>query len=151
MNRRHFMGLGGIVLLAGCGRAARLNPFTWFGRGEPARRVEPVEVATVEDPRPLIDRVTRLEIARTPGGAIVRATGLPPVQGWHSAGLVRSGTDEPGLLAFQFRALPPVQPQRASRPESREIVVATYLTDQELAPVREIRVSAARNALASRR
>ncbi|MBM9593040.1 hypothetical protein JM664_00755 [Rhodobacteraceae bacterium MCCB 386] len=146
------MALAGFGAVAGCARIgrSRLNPVNWFGRAE---RVETVAapVQGVSDPRPLVPQVTNLTVERNPGGAIVRATGLPPVQGWHGAALVPVPNAGQGVLAYQFRALPPAGPTRVSTERSRELVVAVFLTDQALAGVREIQVSGATNALAARR
>ena len=151
MKRRQFTALGGLALLAGCGRVARLNPFAWFGRGEPVGTAPALVVHEAEDPRVVVDQVVALHVDRTPGGAVVRATGLPSRQGWHSAGLVQVASGEPGVLLYQLRALSPVAPTPSSLPRSRELVVATYLSEQELAGIRQIQVSGSRNALVARR
>ena len=145
--------LGSAILLAGCGRVreSRLNPFNWFGRSEDETgTVDPVQA--VRDPRPLVDQITALTIEPTPTGAIVRATGLPPVQGWHSAALV-SQNDEPvgGEMIYYFRAVPPNGTTRVSTAQSRELTVATQLTADELAETRLVRVVGARNARVVRR
>ncbi len=137
--------------IAGCARVSesRLNPFNWFGRAEPERAA----VAVVEtDPRPRVAQVTTLRIEPTPTGAIVRATGLPPSQGWFGAALVPE-TDEPvnGEMVFVFRAVPPRDPQPASTVQSRELTVARALSAQDLAATRLVRVVGARNALVARR
>lgn len=146
-------GLGSSLLLAGCGRVreSRLNPFNWFGRSEEETgTVAPVQ--EVRDPRPLVDQITALTIEPTPTGAIVRATGLPPMQGWHSAALVAQ-SDGPvgGEMVFHFRAIPPVGATRVSTAQSRELTVATRLTADELAVTRLVRVVGARNARVVRR
>lgn len=137
--------------LGGCARIgeSRLNPFNWFGQSEPA----PVRVAArPADPRPPVAQVTDLAIERAPGGAILRATGLPPTQGWYAAALVRNGDiGADGVLSFTFRAVPPPEPQRVSTPWSRELTVAVYLPDAVLAQVRAIQVSGAANARVVRR
>lgn len=152
-RRTMIAGLGGALFLAGCGRVreSRFNPFNWFGgsREEPAPAVP---VGERRDPRPLVDQVTSLEIEPTNTGAIVRATGLPPMQGWHSAALVRE-TDEPvnGEMVYSFRAAPPDAPTRLSTPQSRELSVATRLSASSLAQISVVRVIGARNARVARR
>ena len=96
-------------------------------------------------------QVTRLEVDRHPSGAIIRATGLPPRQGWYDARLVRVPNAEPGVLAYQLRAWPPAYQTAVSTPRSREITVAEFVSEGRLASVREIRVAGELNALASRR
>lgn len=136
--------------LAGCGDASssNLNPLNWFGGGS-----EPVEVVSPDgtpvDPRPLIAQVTEAAAERVPGGVIVRATGLPPTMGYWSADLVPADRDlrpdENGVLALDFRALPPVTAQPAGSPAAREIVAGFFLSDQTLSEVRSIAVVAEGN------
>lgn len=141
-------------LLAGCAGIAesRFNPFNWFGRGAEVETFDPLD-ARPADPRPLIDQVTELVIERVPGGAIVRARGLPPTQGYFAGDLVSASPDTPenGILTYQFRIVEPRSPQRVSTPQSREVVVGLFLSDQTLQGIREIRVEAARNARSARR
>lgn len=139
------------TVLAGCGRfrESRLNPFNWF------RPAETVAVGDLyirpEDPRALVAQVTDLKVEPYPGGAILRATGLPPSQGFWEAELVEQPLDEEGRLVFEFRVFPPLDPQPAGSPRSREIVVAVALSDLELQGVSALVVQGASNALSSRR
>lgn len=137
--------------LAGCGgfRDSRLNPFNWF------RPAETVVVGDLyirpEDPRALVAQVTDLKVEPYPGGAILRATGLPPSQGFWEAELVEQPLDEDGRLVYEFRVFPPQDPQPAGTPRSREIVVAVALSERKLAGVTALVVQGAGNALSSRR
>ena len=155
MKRRHVLaGLASALILGGCGiQDTRLNPFNWFGSDEESETVDEVAIPVDTDTRPLMPVVTSLVIERTPGGAIVRATGLPPEQGWYDAALVSETRGEPvaGLLTFAFRARPPITPTRVSTEQSREIVVGRFVSDITLANTREIRVVGAENVRASRR
>ena len=139
--------------LSGCGDSG-LNPFGWFGgQGERVETLEEVEIITVEDSRPLIPRVTSVRIDRTPGGAIVRATGLPDQQGWHNASLVvRDGSaSQNGVLTLDFRAVPPPTPTRSSTVQSREVTAARTVSSIALQNIRTIRVVAASNVMTARR
>ncbi len=139
------------MALAGCSRVAesRFNPFNWFGRAESEQVAAPAET---EDPRPRIAQVTSLVIEPTPTGAIVRATGVAPTQGWYGAVLVPE-TDGPvgGEMVYVFRAVPPLDAQTVSTVQSRELTVARTLSQQDLAVLRTVRVVGARNALTARR
>ncbi len=141
------------LLLSGCARVSesRFNPFNWFGgsSSEESRVAVPEES---RDPRPLVADVTSLAVERTPTGAIIRATGLPPQQGWHGAELVLDG-DGPvdGVLTYRFRAIPPFAQTRVSTVRSRELSVATSISQITLAETRVIRVIAARNVRTVRR
>ncbi len=155
MKRRITIGLALLLLVGGCAkvRDSRLNPFNWF---------QPSQATTLEpkggfpdrsDGRPLVDQVLSLVIEPVPGGAILRATGLPPTQGWWKADLVaqNGGVPQDGLLLYQFVMLPPLKTQPASAQGSREITAAVYLSTIDLAEVREIRVEAGQNARTIRR
>lgn len=140
------------VALTACG--SRLNPINWFRTAPEAETLEPFEILQPEDGRPLVSEVTSLTIERTPGGAIVRATGLPPAQGWYDAELVSEDVDEEpvdGVLTYTFRARPPLDPTRVSTVQSRELSAAVYLSDITLARTSTIRVTGETNARVARR
>ena len=137
--------------LAGCGgiRESRLNPFNWFKKSEPRETIVlPGETA---DRRGLVDTVLTMTVEPIPGGAIVRATGQTPTQGWWAAELVPLPLDENGTLVYEFRLLPPVGATDVNTPRSREVEVAIYISDFKLEAVREIVVQGAGNARSARR
>lgn len=142
-----------MLLVVSCGRIAqsRLNPFNWFGRSERVETVAVAPEAVTPDGRQLVADVTALVIERNPGGAIVRATGLPPTQGFWEAELVSVPTEEEGVALYEFRVFPPPTPKPVSTVQSREITVATYLSDIALAQVRQIVVQGANGAQSARR
>ena len=143
------------MTLSGCGFGeSRLNPFNWFRSDPEAETMEPVFLQERRDSRPLVAQVTALSIERTPGGAIIRATGLPPQQGWYDAELVnedRDGQPINGELIYSFRARPPLAPTRVSTQQSRELTVAVFVSNTTLATTRSIRVTGALNSRAARR
>ena len=136
---------------AGCSSDSNLNPFNWFGRSKSEKAAEALNVP--RDARPLIDRVTQLNIARQPGGAIVEATGLPPSQGWWEADLLPAdeAVVENGVLTLRFVVRPPLEPRPASTPQSRELTAAVFLSDIRLQEVRKIVVQGASNSMSSSR
>lgn len=141
-----------VVLVSGCAtvRDSRLNPFNWFGSSE--ETLDPIAVEN--ERRPLVSEITALVIERTPGGAIVRATALPPTQGWFAPELVALtpfGEPVEGVLSYSFRAVPPETPVRASRPQSRELSAAVFISNAVLDRVRVIQVTGARNSRVARR
>jgi hypothetical protein len=145
-----------LALLTACGGAgsARLNPFTWFKPSDNRVALEPREgFADQTETRPLVDQVTEMTVAPVVGGALVQATGLPPVQGYWNADLVSANDMMPvnGVLTLDFRLRPPVGATRVSTPQSREVTVGLFLSTQQLAGVTEIRVVGARNQRVSRR
>jgi hypothetical protein len=143
-----------LVVLAGCGgfRDSRLNPLNWFG-GSQSADLEPLLPAAAPDDRALIAELTDVQIEQLPGGAILRATGRAPTQGYWQAELVlREGPDQdPSAQVYDFRIFPPVTPAPVSTPQSREVTVALYLSDIDLASVQSITVQGATNARAIRR
>lgn len=142
--------LTAVMLLTACGaiRDSRLNPRNWFGRSQPADIVV-VEVAP--DPRPLVDQVLSMVVEPYPGGAIIRATGLPPTQGYWEAELEPLPIDENGVLVYEFRVFPPIVDRRSGTQQSREVTVATALSDIKLQGITRIVVQGALNARESRR
>lgn len=139
-------------LMASCStiRQSRVNPFNWFGNE--SREVETTgAVKKSSDGRQLVMQVTDLSSEPVPTGLIVRATGLPPTQGWWEAALVPRPIDENGRLVLEFRISAPLEPTATSTQASREVVVARYLTNARLRDVREIVVEGATNARALRR
>ena len=158
------------LVLSACGgfRDSRVNPFNWFGRGEPA----PV-AATSEETNPLIptrsglfrsnrdrdaylgepiDSISDLVIERVPGGAIIRATGVAARQGVYDVQLTPANDEMvvEGVLTYRLEGLRQGGTAQGT-PATREVIVARKVTDQTLAGARTIRVEAARNALQSRR
>jgi hypothetical protein len=137
--------------LPGCARLreSRFNPLNWFG---PGREAEVVELyVRPEDPRALVAQVTLLKVEPYPGGAIVRATGVPPTQGYWEAELVAQPLDENGQLVYEFRVFPPRVPAVAGTPYSRQITVAAAISNIALQGVGTIVVQGAGNALSARR
>jgi len=138
------------LTLLGCGtvRESRLNPFNWFKRSEARASVQ---VEAPGDARPLVESVLTMTVEPIPGGAIVRATGLPPTQGWWQAELIALPVDENGTLVYEFRLLPPTDQTPSGTPRTREVEVAIYISDTRLAQVGEIVVQGATNARSARR
>ncbi|MDZ4309317.1 MAG: hypothetical protein U1A24_01975 [Cypionkella sp.] len=138
-----------LTAMTACGGfSSRLNPFKWFKRSTP---VEVVTTETPADPRPLVANVLSMQIDSYPGGAIVRATGLPPTQGYWSAELVPQPLDENGTLVLQFHVFPPEAATAVVNQQSREITVAYNLSDIKLQQINQIVVQGASNARASSR
>jgi hypothetical protein len=144
MTPRFLMALLVVVLgLTGC--ASRLNPMNWFGRDREERVQISETVAAPVDDRQLVTEVISLSVDPLPGGAIVRAMGLPPRQGYWEADLVEVGR-EGGEIVFEFRVYRPVDANtRVGTQRSREILAGTSLTTQDLAGIRQIVVIAQQN------
>ena len=131
------------VSLTACGsiRESRVNPMNWFNYERQEERLTPEgALETAKDIRPLISQVADMRIERAPGGAIVRATGLPQTQGFHTAELIEVETETRGLLAFEFRVVPPRPGAPGGSAPSREITVGTFVSDIALQGITAIEV-----------
>jgi len=146
-----FLSLGAVV--AGCGGGvigrSRLNPRNWFRRSENRARRAAAEAADVTNP--LVGEVVSFVVDPVQGGAILRATGRTPTQGWWEAELAEVTTEEPDVLTLEFRILPPIKQADVNTPRSREVTVAVYRSNIKLTGIREIVVQGATNARASKR
>jgi hypothetical protein len=149
------------LLLSGCARLAesRLNPMNWFGRSAPVanttpegelRPLVPEGAAAVADTRVLIDQIVDMQIEPTRSGAILRATGLAPTQGFYNAELVLAASDN-GDLTYDFRVMAPAGFEAIGTEASRRITVALELSNAEMAGISNITVRGAQNARGSRR
>lgn len=147
------------LVLSGCTavRESRLNPFNWFGSSVPveaAGETNPLIPQRRAFARPEdvyrgvpIDQVTELRVDPMPGGAIVTATGIASRQGPFAVRLVPIGDEaREDLRAYSFNVLYPPYRTPVGPARSREVTVATFLTDEDLETVRTIRVQGARTA-----
>ena len=133
--------------VAGCARiaASRFNPLNWFGHSTPT--VVTTLYVPPEETRPLVAQVTQLKVEPYPGGAIVRATGLPPTLGYWQAELVAQPMDDKGRLVYEFRIEAPVYPSASATPYARQVNVAAAISTIKLTGVTSIVVQGASNAL----
>ncbi|WP_298863782.1 hypothetical protein [uncultured Sulfitobacter sp.] len=161
------MGLGACGIV----RDSALNPSNWFGRSASV----PVDTASDEPVNPLIptqsglfqkrraanalyigtpfDEIVDLTVERTPGGALVRATGRAARQGTYSVQLTPANEDAApvnGVLTFRLEGIAPTN-TAVGTPPTREVTAARNLTVQDLRGVRTIRVEGLRNARVVRR
>ena len=143
------------MALAGCDREnvlSRINPFAREAQVDlSGPSAPPGGLARTDDDRGLVDQVTALSVAPTPGGAVVEARGLPPVQGYWDVGLVERPGAPAGVLAYELRVVPPPAARRVGPAASREVVAGAFVADARLRGVSSIRVVGLRNALEARR
>jgi hypothetical protein len=143
-----------LMILPSCGkiRDSRFNPFNW-SRPEVTTLEPKGGYEVTADNRQLVDQVLTMAVEPMPGGAIVRAKGLPPVQGYWQAELVPENGGEPvdGVLTLRFVVYPPPGPTPSSTQPSREITVGLFLADQQLARISRITVQGQQTALSVRR
>jgi hypothetical protein len=156
MNRLTIAALTAVLFLSACGSfsGSRLNPMNWFGReSEETTSLIPAGGYRNVDNRAAVSQVTEMALERRPGGAVLRATGLPPTQGWWDAELRAENDGEAvdGVLLFTFVAAEPRGAAAQGSATSREITAAVFLSDIRLSGAREIRVQGAQNARSVRR
>lgn len=131
-----------ILSLSSCG--SRLNPLNWFG-GEREQRIhvdpDGTRAEAVVDGRVLVTEITQLSVEQSNSGAIIRATGVTPAQGYFDAELVQVERTE-NALVFEFRA---ASPNGFATPGLQQIVAGTALTVGGLQGIRTITVIAQTN------
>ena len=153
MGRPLIAALALTLALGACGaiRESRFNPLNWFGGSE--ERTVAAGFTVPQDPRPLVDQVAAMQVEQVVGGALVRATGVPPTQGFWDAELVRVESDEigPDTIVFDFRIVPPPYRADVGAVATREVEAAAALTDNDLAGVSRIVVRGARTERIVRR
>jgi hypothetical protein len=150
-RRALLLGMVSTAALAGCGRIgeSKLNPRNWFRRSRRNRvTLSPEALAEAADGRGVVDQVISATIEPVHGGAILRATGLPPVQGFFDGELVPVVVDggDPSVLVYVFRIAGPWGEGQVSTQVSREVIVAKFLSLNTLEGVREIRIEGERNS-----
>lgn len=145
--------LAALVALTGCGSVS-LNPLRWFSSGEDRVVLHPQGGFREDvDYRDLVEQVTFVTAEPNLGGILLRATGLPPRQGYWNGELVSRTNFVPvdGVLELQFRISEPVGSTDVNTPRSREVDVGLYLTRHKLAGVREIKIVGQLNSRSIRR
>lgn len=145
--------LAALALLAGCSGYSQsaANPANWFRGSQTTETL--VSVPVRQDPRPLVAEVTDLALEPVSGGAILRATGLPPTLGWWAAELLPENGFEPvdGELSFSFVIAPPPQAQPQGTPATREVSAAIFVSRFKLENTRRITVTGSGNARSTAR
>lgn len=136
------------LALAGCSGGL-------FNRSDPDT-LEPEGGYAVLAPetRPLVGTLTDLTLDRTPGGAIVTATGETGTQGFWDVGLVReSGEDVPTTArVYTLRARPPVTAEGAPTAapvgpaRARTVSAGVFIGNTALGRLDRITVRAARGS-----
>lgn len=145
--------LAGALFLAGCG---------WFGGGDGGQPDPAVEEDAVN---PLIPRrnaiallageeteyagtpvteITDLTLERRPGGALLVATGRSASANPFDIRLTRNEDADPDVLAFTLEAIQPPSRQGGGK----TLRAGVFLSDQDLAAARTIRVQGASGARA---
>ncbi len=141
-----------LTAFSACGRFrdSKINPLNWFGRAQQVEQPA-IDAQAPVDPRPFVAQVLVMKVEPTSTGAIVRATGLPPTQGWWDAELVAQPIDENGALTLEFHVFAPFGQTDVVNQRSREITAAYSISAFKLNSVTKVIVQGANNALSSGR
>lgn len=153
------------MTLSACGavRDSAFNPFNWFGRSRAEALPEGSTNPLIPKRGGLFSRrapgayaglpvatVTELAVERAAGGAIIRVTGVAAQQGPYEVRLVKDDDVKDGTLSYTLKALR-TPTRMVGPPTSREVVAAKFVTDNDLAGIRTIRVKGAQNARSTSR
>ena len=101
--------------------------------------------------RPLAFQVTDLSVERSAVGIIITAIGVMPTQGWYEGTLVRVEKDNTSEAIYEFHATKPLGSPPIGTVRSREIIAGSFLSSDEAAGLRNIRVVSASNSLTRNR
>ena len=152
MTARIFITLTLVFGLAAC--ESRFNPFNWFSDSEETVALYPEGgFPSDNDLRVVVAEVSELAVLRASGGAIIRATGIPPRLGYWDGELVPENDEKPvnGVLSYVFRIAEPYDTTSVSTPYARQVIVGHFVSDTKLAGVSQIRVLGETNSRSARR
>lgn len=148
MPLRRTAALVALLALTACSNwgQSKVNPTNWFS-GAQADAVVPVATRLPSDPRPLVSQLLSMQIEDHTTGVIVRATGLPPTQGYWNAELVAQPVDDKGKLVLEFHLVAAAPGSPVVNQRSREITVAYDVTAYQLRSITSIEVRSASNSM----
>jgi hypothetical protein len=154
---RKILALCAILTISGCSTNGgnyweTLYPSNWFGgnKDESSSIAPRGGYNDVQDRRPVVGQIVKVDLERTSYGLILEATASLPNQGYYVASLVQSGEARSDQLVFEFRAVPPRTITTVGSPQQRELSAAVFLSDQTIRGIREIVVIGATNRLSRR-
>ena len=145
-----------LAMTAGCARLAdsRFNPVNWFGGSqEEATTLIPSDAnyRAPTDTSVQIAELVSMKVDRMPGGAIVTAEGIAPIQGFWEPRLVSAQSDAAGAITLDFRIQRPYRQHPAGAVATRTVSAGIYLSDVELQGVNSIIVRGATTQRVARR
>ena len=150
-----FATLALVLVLGACGwvGGSRLNPMNWFS-SESQESIAPAGGwEDGSDRRALVPVVIEAELLRTPEGAVLRATGQMPSQGWWDVQLrpVNDARPVGDALIYEFVAAGPLTATAVGSEASRQVTAGVKIGNAQLANVRRVVVRGAQNARELRR
>lgn len=157
MKKPLVAALAATLTLSACGSfSSRINPFNWGKDRAPQGDILTPKggFPAPEAAGPLVPFVASMHVEKAVDGVIVRATGLPPIQGYWGGKLVPTNYGEPdenGVLTLRFVLVPPPTQTRVSTPQSREVTVAIQVSAAKLRTIRRFVIQGQSNSLSARR
>lgn len=152
---------GLVLALGACSGGSGSNPLGSFpslgGLNPFADRSTPAGggvTRVVEDNTVLIAQLQSVAPEAALRGVILKATGIAATEGYYNAQLVATNgglPDERGIVTYEFRATPPETPGRAGPVQTRRLIAAAFIGDDDLAGIRGFRVRSASNVVDLRR
>jgi hypothetical protein len=149
-----FLCVAAPLALAACDSLGSLNPFGQTEDPLYMTRVEGDEVVRVEAPiqdgSVLAPTIRAHRTDDSQDGTILVVEAVAPVQGYYDAHLYRRNFGEPdanGVLRYEFRVKPPPIPTPQGAEKTRIIEAADFISEGELAVIREIRIRTATQEL----
>jgi hypothetical protein len=164
MRKPIVSGLVAALLLSACGgsggSSANSSLGGWFGRSRSAPVAEGEVNPLIPETRGVfrrreaaayggvpVETIAEMHVERTAGGALLQVKGIAQTQGYHDARLVEDEDDgSDTTLTFTLRAVPSGLRELIGPPQSRQIVAAKALTENDLLGIRTIRVRGVQNA-----
>lgn len=151
---RFLIVLGVAVSLSACSNASssNLNPFNWFGGNED-------EVSEIEprggyddqvDARPIVGTIKSVSTVESPYGVIVHVVAQMPTQNYFDLDLIEAASNDPRELVFELRGWRPATPGVVGTELQRQVDLATFVSEQNIAPIRTIRIKGATNSMTAR-
>lgn len=139
--RNGILLLAGAALLAGCGGGGEVPGF--LGREGNASGF--FNTRGEEQPEPVSLPVEQAVAERALYGAIVRVSGAAPTGGYWGAELrpLSEGPDENGVLAFEFVAIPPADPEFVGAARTRTMTAAVFVPTITARKVKSVRIGGA--------
>jgi hypothetical protein len=128
-----------LALLAGCERVQMRMPS--FLRPTP-----PVSAADAAEASVLVPYIQEAAAERGLRGTILRVRGVTPTQGYFDAELRPIGA-EGGVVLYEFRAKPPLEPQAVGPERTRLLTAADFLSVRELRDITNARIVGAGNSV----
>ena len=137
-----------LTVLSGCAQISesRFNPLNWFGGSSEEATTLAGDISKYQGPPDTsvqIAELVSMKVDRMPGGAIITAEGVAPIQGFWEPKLVVADSEDPGTITLDFRIQRPFRQHPAGAVPTRTVSAGAFLSDAKLRNVNRIIVRGA--------